>query len=168
MPRIVVEQRLQQRRCLDTDRADLVSRATPFKAKDHVVGLDHRSSAARRFAQYPPDAVAIDRVAQDFLPDDVAHAAGRRLGWRGDELQPRAVVASAGAKYRFERANPAEPVTTSAANLRTGRGRRDCCCDQGASRARPLARRAESTLRPPTVFIRARKPWVRLRLTTEG
>lgn len=39
---------------------------------------------------------------------------------------------------------------------------------QTASRARPLARRARRTLRPPTVFIRARKPCVRLRLTTEG
>jgi len=34
--------------------------------------------------------------------------------------------------------------------------------------ARPLARRALITARPPLVFIRARKPWVRLRLTTEG
>ena len=145
-----------------------MSRATPFKAKDHVVGLDHRAIAAHRFAKYAPDAVAIDRVAQDFLADDVANAAGRRLGWRGDDLQPLTVMSSTGAEYGFERANSAEPVTTSAANLRTGRGRCDCCCDQGASRARPLARRAESTLRPPTVFIRARKPWVRLRLMTEG
>jgi hypothetical protein len=30
-----------------------------------------------------------------------------------------------------------------------------------ASRLRPLRRRRASTLRPPTVFIRARKPWVR-------
>lgn len=34
---------------------------------------------------------------------------------------------------------------------------------QGVRRARPLARRALSTLRPPLVAMRARKPWVRLR-----
>jgi len=33
----------------------------------------------------------------------------------------------------------------------------------GVSRARPFARRALSTLRPPLVAMRARKPWVRLR-----
>jgi hypothetical protein len=44
-------------------------------------------------------------VAQDFLADDIANAARRRLGWRGDELKSRAVVSSAGAEY-FERANP--------------------------------------------------------------
>lgn len=36
------------------------------------------------------------------------------------------------------------------------------------SRLRPLARRRERTLRPPGVFIRARKPWVRLRLMLLG
>jgi hypothetical protein len=40
--------------------------------------------------------------------------------------------------------------------------------DQTARRTRPFERRAESTLRPPTVLIRARKPWVRLRLMTDG
>lgn len=37
-----------------------------------------------------------------------------------------------------------------------------------AKRLRPLARRAFKTARPPLVAIRARKPWVRLRRTTEG
>jgi len=39
---------------------------------------------------------------------------------------------------------------------------------QTASRTRPFARRARRTLRPPMLFIRARKPCVRLRRTTEG
>ena len=55
-----------------------------------------------------------------------------------------------------------------------------CRCDQVAHRAtwpdgpqtarrlRPLARRALITLRPPAVFMRTRKPWVRLRRVTEG
>lgn len=39
---------------------------------------------------------------------------------------------------------------------------------QTARRLRPLARRRLSVRRPPGVRMRARKPWVRLRLTTLG
>jgi hypothetical protein len=39
---------------------------------------------------------------------------------------------------------------------------------QALRRARPLARRALKTLRPPGVLMRARKPWLRLRLITLG
>lgn len=37
-----------------------------------------------------------------------------------------------------------------------------------ARRLRPLARRALITARPPRVFMRTKKPWVRLRRVTEG
>lgn len=37
-----------------------------------------------------------------------------------------------------------------------------------AKRARPLARRAAITARPPLVFMRTRKPWVRFLLVTDG
>src|SRR3990167_7808460 len=40
--------------------------------------------------------------------------------------------------------------------------------NQTPSRRRPLARRAASIRRPPTVFMRARNPWLRLRLITLG
>src|SRR5699024_10448223 len=39
---------------------------------------------------------------------------------------------------------------------------------QTDSRLRPLARRALMTARPPRVFMRTRKPCVRLRRVTEG
>jgi len=39
---------------------------------------------------------------------------------------------------------------------------------QTARRLRPLARRALMTARPPRVRMRARKPWVRARLTLDG
>jgi len=39
---------------------------------------------------------------------------------------------------------------------------------QADSRARPLARRALITARPPRVCMRARKPWVRLRFKVLG
>ena len=40
--------------------------------------------------------------------------------------------------------------------------------DQTARRLRPLARRALITARPPRVFMRTRKPWVRARRVLEG
>ena len=39
---------------------------------------------------------------------------------------------------------------------------------QTLSRARPFARRARMTARPPRVFMRTRKPWVRWRRVFEG
>ena len=45
---------------------------------------------------------------------------------------------------------------------------RKALVDQGVSRFRPLARRRASTCRPERVAMRARKPWVRLRLMTLG
>jgi hypothetical protein len=46
--------------------------------------------------------------------------------------------------------------------------RRPAPAVQTASRARPFARRARSTARPPRVRIRTRKPCVRLRRVTDG
>lgn len=46
--------------------------------------------------------------------------------------------------------------------------RRDVCMRYTARRLRPLARRALMTARPPRVFMRTRKPCVRLRRATEG
>ena len=57
----------------------------------------------------------------------------------------------------------------------TGTANRHAACHPGRSpgpqiarRLRPLARRALITARPPRVFMRTRKPWVRLRRVTEG
>ena len=80
-----------------------------------------------------------------------------------NHLQEFAFAPAPGTEHRVERADSGEPVATA-----TPEHRRGATVDQGASRARPFARRAESTVRPPTLFIRARKPCVRLRLTTEG
>jgi hypothetical protein len=42
------------------------------------------------------------------------------------------------------------------------------CLAQALSRLRPRARRAAITFRPPTVAIRLRKPWRRLRTSRLG
>jgi len=72
-------------------------------------------------------------------------------------------VPDAGREYRFERAGASQPIAGSAWSA----GAR-CNVRQTESRARPFARRAERTLRPPTVFIRARKPCVRARRIFDG
>jgi hypothetical protein len=43
-----------------------------------------------------------------------------------------------------------------------------CGGDYSASRRRPRARRLRSTLRPPAVRLRTRKPWRRARRVLEG
>ncbi len=52
--------------------------------------------------------------------------------------------------------------------LRETAGRFRQMLPYGVSRARPLARRELSTLRPLRVAIRARNPWVRARFSTLG
>jgi hypothetical protein len=79
-----------------------------------------------------------------------------------DQLQELRVVTLAGAKDGLERADAAKPVAGIAAALRRRNER------QTVSLARPLARRADSTLRPPTVLMRARNPCVRARRSLEG
>lgn len=68
-----------------------------------------------------------------------------------------------GLEYRFERAGAPQAIAGGS----SGGGRRRNV-RQTESRARPFARRADRTLRPPTVFMRARKPCVRARRSFDG
>lgn len=49
-----------------------------------------------------------------------------------------------------------------------GSAKPEVCTHYTARRVRPLARRAAITARPPRVFIRTKKPWVRARRTFDG
>jgi hypothetical protein len=88
----------------------------------------------------------------------------------------RPVTASTVKQRSADRWGPSNTRLKSAAeSRRTARGNRlsgmretQGAPAQGARRARPLARLAFRTLRPPRVAIRARKPWVRARLTRLG
>lgn len=73
-------------------------------------------------------------------------------------------VKRAGESSRAARGNPPAGSVASPA----GPPRLPSDATQTARRWRPLARRARITLRPPRVRMRTRKPWVRLRRTTEG
>ena len=65
----------------------------------------------------------------------------------------------------FSRCMKAPPLEPAGANRGAGQ---DPEGPQTARRLRPLARRALMTARPPRVFMRTRKPWVRARRVLEG
>jgi hypothetical protein len=139
-------------------------RAVRFlQAQHEVVALDRGPRFVESHAQQAAHPIAIDRERQRLAADDDARAADVTRRGHRDQLQELALAAASAAKQRLERARAREPVAATSPEHRRGTS-----VDQGASRTRPFARRAESTLRPPTLFIRARKPCVRLRLTTEG
>ena len=130
--------------------------------KDDVESLDRGPAGANRFTQPAAQAIAIHGTRHGLASDDIADTAGIPLSRCGDQLQEVRVAADAKLEQRLEcaRARQSEASATSACGWRNGR--------QTVRRARPLARRAARTLRPPTVFIRARNPCVRARLTFEG
>ena len=124
--------------------------------------IDGRARA-HAFAQPAAQAIAIDGAPHHLATDDIADAAGGLRGGRGDQLQEMRVVPDAALEQRFEGARAAQPISE---RCRAGGRHRDA--RQTVRRARPLARRAARTLRPPTVFMRARKPCVRARRTSKA
>ena len=142
---------------------ELAARDGPLDANDQIEALNHRARVTQHNAKHPAHAVAIDgarqRLGSDHEPDAPARASRRNR----DKLKEFTVAAPARTKNLLEGADAGEPAAATCAGHR-----REPIANQGASRVRPFARRAERTLRPPTLFMRARKPCVRLRLTTEG
>jgi len=107
--------------------------------------------------------------APPFVPDR-AHMAGS-IRLRGEEVlgagperlrRLRATDAALISQDALSGLNPVVRVAGQVAEAaRAARG-------QTQRRARPLARRRARTLRPSAVFIRARKPWSRLRFRLLG
>lgn len=130
-----------------------------FRHDHDVDGRKIGLMQAKGFACLPLDPVANDggrrRLARDSQPQPgmVQPVRGRKQGKKpvGRTL---AFTENASERFRFQQA-----LVTRKPELIAGIGIRP----YGQSRARPLARRALSTLRPPLVAMRARKPWVRLR-----
>src|SRR6476646_7919031 len=120
-----------------------------------------RLGGTGRCPEPPANAIAHDRIAD-------------LLGHRKPETRrPRGILAAAQqalehktlpdgahtAPHCQEFRTPAQPLHAEQARRRK---------PQADSRLRPRARRAESTLRPPVVAIRVRKPWRRLRTSLLG
>lgn len=105
--------------------------------------------------------------------DPVAANGGRRDLARDGETETRRADIIRGGEQREERVGRTETLAENASKRFRFQqallaGKPEVCFRlkrraYGQSLARPFARRALSTLRPPLVAMRARKPWVRLR-----
>jgi hypothetical protein len=111
----------------------------------------HASEAvAQQMAQPSTDGVAGDGVT-DRARDHKARSRGRALIRTGSNVDHKVTTASPAASAQGGR----ELVPPSHALAGPEHGG-----DQADRRARPLARRADSTARPARVRIRSRNPWV--------
>jgi hypothetical protein len=126
---------------------------------------------AHGFAKKPPNIIALDCTSELLLADDESDATGRAFRGRREQLEMRPVEPPTCLEQTGKCRRAPKSVALVRA-YRQGRGQRGVGCAgcrvQTASRTRPFARRARRTLRPPILFMRARKPCVRLRRTTEG
>jgi hypothetical protein len=148
---------------LGASRRDVRAQNDALDAQHDVEREDGGTRGTHEFAQTAPQAIPVDGPAHRLAPDDVADAAGRLRRRGGDQLQELPVMTGTGLEDGLERARAAKAIPGCA----SGRGR-SRSVRQTASRVRPLARRADSTLRPPTVFMRARNPCVRARRIFDG
>jgi hypothetical protein len=109
-----------------------------------------------RRLQPSPRAIAIDRDA-DLAAGGKANA-GRRCGGKG-------------ARCRLQnetRRYPPLAVIRDTEEFCAPLKARQCCHAQADKRLRPLARRRDSTMRPPVLAMRFKKPWRRLRTSLLG
>lgn len=139
-------------------------------APEHVVGCaggvafrHHHDVDGRKllygtpegFARQALDPVAFHRRSGNLAGNRKADARLRQLAWRRQQGEESIGGTDAGAENAREFVGFQQPVVARETLTAAER--------YGQRRARPLARRAFSTLRPPLVAMRARKPWVRLR-----
>lgn len=114
--------------------------------------LGHREATAR----LDRSATAFDRCCRLPISSLQNEAAPSRPHPLGDSQKLGAFLQS----FHLDTASAKPPVVTDS---RVARGQ-----DQADRRLRPRARRRARTRRPPTVWVRARKPWRRLRTSFEG
>jgi hypothetical protein len=130
-------------------------------ANQHIVASGPEPSCVRKphdFTQSPPHPIPLDCVAD-------------LLRYRKTDPGRPGVGTFAGLQHESRRGGPgarrdAEEVRPLPQSFH-GSGPA-CLRAQALSRLRPRARRALSTLRPPLVAIRLRKPWRRLRTNLLG
>ena len=157
------DQGVEQLRRFQRQPGQNVSRATGPQPHDNVESTYVRPMAAHGLAEDPADVVSVHRAGELLLADDITDPPDAGTGRHGKHLYVS----------RFQPASLSEQPGKgrgSGESLAAVRADRGCAVltNYTASRARPLARRARNTLRPPAVFILLRKPWVRLRRTTDG
>jgi len=145
-----------------------------FPASDRrVAGRLHESHYAvvaaeplllqpERLADEAADPVPGGRARRETLRHDERETRlSERVG-QPVEAEPGAARQSSALEHCRDRGG-AEPLRSP-----QPQARRSALGRQIPRRARPFARRARITARPPRLRIRTRKPWVRFRRTTEG
>lgn len=127
------------------------------QTKDEVAATQFCLTLAECFTPETSDAISFDRPSHQTLRNDQREP---RITEGIDDAVKRKALRSQGAA-RLERCGYGSGAQPPVAP-QTGGAR------QTASRARPFARRARITARPPRVRILTRKPWARLRRRREG
>ena len=143
---------------------------------DDVVGAELRERAAERFANEAFRSIAIDCTRRDLAGGNDAKPRMRTLVHEGPQHEVTTGEAIAGPQHRFELGRPPHracrarcaraliaPAFMPACRMSGG-----AAFAQTASRALPFALRALMTARPAFVFMRTRKPCVRLRRVFDG
>lgn len=143
----------------------------PFRRGDrrpqpdyNINGGPLQPETAERFPRDALDPVPLHSVARQSLRDHQTQMPYGLHGLQPVDREEPAAAPSALLEHLLETTGSAEPVDSPESLRFLENGGKT----QTARRTRPLARRALITARPALVFMRARKPWVRLRLVTEG
>lgn len=125
--------------------------------QQHVIGAAQLRTS-EQFTGMAPGPITIDGARLHLLSNHEPEPGRSRLRGQHDQLEIASALAFAELEDEIE-LNPAQQAR---------RLRKAGASAQGVRRARPLARRRESTLRPLRVAIRARNPWSRARLILLG
>ena len=126
---------------------------------DDVDGRETAMRLAKAFTDLPLDPVPADGGRRHLAGDSEAKPGIVQAVWRGKQREKvvrrtNAFAENTSKGFRFQQSQLAGKPEVLNRLRRVVYGQR---------RARPFARRALNTLRPPLVAMRARKPWVRLR-----
>ena len=140
--------------------APALARRTTASQDHEVIARKTRLFLAKCLAYHPLDAVTVNRPRRSLPADDDADA---RPGQGVPLHEHTEVAANCRRPARQGRRILLAPQQAFRPRQRSGTRR-----VQALSRARPLARRARMTARPPRVRIRTRNPWVRLRRVFDG
>lgn len=122
---------------------------------------------AKRFANYPFDAISVNRVADGFRGYRQPESRAGRFVLQGKDQKERVALATPATIHNIEFWFVMEPAGWRKCGHTNDNGDELAVADADekrfssnytANRLRPLARRRDNTKRPPRVAMRARKP----------
>lgn len=144
-------------------------RGKGLEQDEDVQGWQAPAHTAKGFADQPFELVATGGFACHPLADGETESGPADGIVAVVDDEPRVVVTVADFEKRREVRRGAQALLGSkSSRRRVSVGTAGGGYQLGVNRSRPRARRALRTRRPPLVFIRARKPWLRTRLSRLG